>query len=221
MASLRLLTSNLLVDRADRDAVRTLIDETKPDVVAVQELGDDKAELLADLYPYGHLAPEADGFGLGIVAARPVTVDKLDMPERPGWAAALDPADWPDLPAVVDVVNLHLINPIERPWKHTQTDRRIQIGVAADYLAGRSGPSVVLGDMNSSPMWPEYRMLAELGDDAAETAGSARRTWSHFLWGPRLLRIDHAFVNRATAVATQTRRVRGTDHHALVVDIEV
>ena len=221
MARLRLLTSNLLVDRADRDAVRALLDDTQPDVVAVQELGDDKAGLLADRYPHGHLAPQADGFGLGIVARLPIEVDKLDMPDRAGWAAALRPEDWPDLDTAVDVVNLHLINPLERPWRQTQADRRTQIGVARDYLADRDGPSVVLGDMNSSPIWPEYTMLAELGVDAATAAGTAKRTWAHFQWGPRWIRIDHAFVNRATPVATSTHRIPGTDHLALLVDIEV
>ena len=221
MARLRLLTSNLLVDRADRDAFRQLVSETNPDVVAVQELGDDKAALLDELFPFGHLDPRSTGFGMGIAAQRPVTIDKIEMPVRPGWVASLDPSDWPELDATVDVVNLHLANPIEQPWRKTQTERRAQIGAAREYLATRSGPSVVLGDMNSSPIWPEYRMLAELGTDAAKAGGTARRTWAHFLWGPRWIRIDHAFVDGATPIATSTHRLPGTDHLALLVDVEI
>jgi len=84
----------------------------------------------------------------------------------------------------------------------------------------RDAASVVIGDMNATPAWHEYKMLTELGVDAARSTRSQKRTWSQFLFGPRLLRIDHAFVAGAQPVATSTVRVRGTDHAALIVDID-
>jgi endonuclease/exonuclease/phosphatase (EEP) superfamily protein YafD len=81
--------------------------------------------------------------------------------------------------------------------------------------------SVIIGDMNSSPAWPEYRLLSKLGIDAARATGSARRTWAPFVRGPRLLRIDHAFVSGVTPVTTGVVPVRGTDHAALIVDLEM
>jgi len=41
------------------------------------------------------------------------------------------------------------------------------------------------------------------------------------VWGPRLLRIDHAFVSGVAPVSTSTARVAGTDHSALIVDLDV
>jgi endonuclease/exonuclease/phosphatase (EEP) superfamily protein YafD len=36
-----------------------------------------------------------------------------------------------------------------------------------------------------------------------------------------LLRIDHAFVSGVRPIATSIAQVRGSDHRALIVDIEV
>ncbi len=75
--------------------------------------------------------------------------------------------------------------------------------------------------MNSTTQWHEYKALAALGADAARHTGTTQATWSHFLRGPRWLRIDHAFIVDAMPVSTDVVRIAGTDHGALIVDIEV
>jgi len=191
-----------------------------PDVVCVQELGSRIADVLTDLMPHGCLDPRADLFGLGIATRHPTVVDKLEMEGRSGWIARLEPDRWPGLEEPLDVFNVHLMNPIDRPWRATRQLRRRQVEQIAAEVTKRDAASVVVGDMNATPVWREYKQLAEIGTDAARATGTARRTWSHFVAGPRLLRIDHAFVKRARPVSTSVVRVRGTDHRALVVDIE-
>lgn len=221
MASLRIMSANLLVDQADPAALAAVIGEVDPDVVAVQELGFASAKVIADSHPHGHLDPREDFFGLGVAAKRPVTVERLVLPERSGWVARLDPDDWPELDTPIEVLDIHLLNPIERPWKGTQTTRRRQIAGARDRVEATGLPSVIVGDMNATPVWPEYKMLAELGTDAAKETGTAKPTWFQPIRGPRVLRIDHAFVRGLTPIATSVRSVRGSDHRALIVDIEV
>ena len=75
--------------------------------------------------------------------------------------------------------------------------------------------------LNSTPAWRAYKQLAEHLQDAAAAAGTARRTWSYFAPLPRLLRIDHAFVEGLVPVSTDTVRIRHSDHSALVVDLYV
>jgi endonuclease/exonuclease/phosphatase (EEP) superfamily protein YafD len=221
MARLRILSANLLIDRADPEDLRRAITEVEPDVVATQELGIRNAAVLADTHVHGLLDPREDYMGLGIVATSPVEVERLELAGRSGWVAHLDPANWPQLDAPLDVLNIHLLNPVEWPWPGTRAARRRQIAQVGEYLAGRDTARVIVGDMNSTPAWPEYRMLAELGVDAADAAGTARRTWSHYTWGPRWFRIDHAFVTGVTPLGTRTVKIRGSDHLGLVVDIEV
>lgn len=220
MASLRIITSNLLVDRAHPEAVASAIAEHRPDVLAVQELGARNAEAVRWGLRYGELHPRADGFGLGIAANRPVRVSRLDLVDRPGWAAHLDASEWGIERSFV-VVNIHLTNPVDLPWPRSRRSRRAQIAAVADYVAALDGPYIIVGDMNSSPSWPEYRLLSELGSDAARVTGTAKPTWNHFVRGPRIIRIDHGFVSGADPITTRTIPIRGTDHRALLIDVDV
>jgi endonuclease/exonuclease/phosphatase (EEP) superfamily protein YafD len=220
MARLRIVTSNLLVDRARPEAVASAISQHRPDVVAVQELGAMNAAVIRSGLGYGKLDPRADGFGLGIAARRPIRVERLDLEERPGWVAHLDASDW-GIDRSFVVVNVHLTNPVDLPWSRSRRSRRAQITAVADFVTSLDGPYIIVGDMNSSPSWPEYRRLSELGRDAARATGTARPTWSHFVRGPRIIRIDHGFVSGAEPIMTRTIPIRGTDHRALLIDVEV
>lgn len=220
MAMLRILSINLLVDRADPSDLRRVITDADPDVVCTQEMGPKTATVVADALANGHLEPQEDLFGMGIATRYPVTVEELDLEGRPGWIARLEPSQWLGLAEPLDVYDVHITNPLDRPWGASRGVRRHQIERIAEQVERRSVPSVVIGDMNATPAWPEYRMLSRIGTDAARTTGTARRTWSQFLSGPRLLRIDHAFVAGVRPVTTSVVAVRGTDHRALIVDIE-
>lgn len=221
MALLRIMSINLLVDRADPGDLRRVIAAADPDILCVQELGDKTASVVADMFGYGHLDPQADFFGLGIGARHPVEIERLDLADRGGWLARLAPDAWPELTEPLDVFNIHLINPINLPWKKSRATRRSQIEHVASLVGERDAASVVIGDMNATPLWPEYKLLSKVGIDAALATGTDERTWSHFLSGPRLLRIDHAFVAGVQPIATSIERVRGTDHRGLIVDVEV
>ncbi len=82
-------------------------------------------------------------------------------------------------------------------------------------------PVAIVGDMNSTPLWREYEALSRLGKDAASAAGTARRTWAQFTWGPRMIRIDHVFVRGLEAISTSVHKVAGSDHLAVVADLDV
>lgn len=221
MTQLRILSINLLLDRAVPNDLRRVISDADPDVVCTQEMGPDTAAVIADLLPHGHLEPRPDRFGLGIATKHPATLERLDLEDRPGWVARLEPDAWPGLTRPLDVFDVHLLNPVDRPWRRTRDARRRQIALLAAEVARRDAPSVVMGDMNATPLWREHKLLSEVGVDAARATGTARRTWSHFLSGPRLLRIDHAFVAGVRPVSTSIARVLGSDHHALILDIEI
>jgi endonuclease/exonuclease/phosphatase (EEP) superfamily protein YafD len=220
MASLRIMTLNLLVDRADPADLHRVLDDVDPDVLAVQELGPRAAGHIRRRFDHGHLDPQEDLFGLGLVARRPVGIAPLDLPGRAGWVATLEPSIW-GFPKHVDVIGVHLLNPVDRPWRATRDLRRAQVAGVERRVAESRGATVVIGDMNSTRRWPEYRRLEAIGTDAARTTRSAAPTWSHFTRGPRWIRIDHAFVAGVVPLRTRTMRVRGTDHRALVVDVDV
>ncbi len=88
-------------------------------------------------------------------------------------------------------------------------------------------PKAILGDFNSSPIWPVYRRLAaRLTDAAAAVAPDSgpRPTWPHFPWlGIRgLIRIDHCFLTTGlSALSARVVPVRGSDHLGLCVDVRL
>lgn len=220
MPDLRILTINLLNGRARPEALAAALRTTAPDVVAAQELGPNAAEVLSATFPYGTLVPALNHNGRGLVGRAPLAVREVDLGGRPALAALLDDEAW-TLATPVEVVSVHLMNPIGRPVVHTNRVRRRQLERLERYAAATAIPRAIVGDMNASPAWPAYRQLTELGTDAARATGSVRRTWAPRWWIPRMLRIDHAFVTGMTPRHTQVVAVRGTDHSGLLVDLDV
>jgi endonuclease/exonuclease/phosphatase (EEP) superfamily protein YafD len=212
MGTLRILSANLLVDRANSDDLRRVIAAADPDVITTQEMGPRTAAVIRETHEHGHLDPRTDYYGMGIATKIEAPVERLELEDRSGWTARA---------GGIEVVNAHLINPVNPPWSEKKRIRRRQIQQIAEYVATLDVPYVIIGDMNASPRWPEYRLLSELGSDAAKATGSGQPTWGPFRWGPRVLRIDHAFVSGVEPAATSIAKVRGTDHRALIVDIKV
>ena len=85
---------------------------------------------------------------------------------------------------------------------------------------------MLAGDLNATPLWPAYRRLRTRFDDAA--AEAARRigrkpegTWGPWSGSARLFRIDHMLVQGLVAIESRVLPLRGSDHSALVADLEI
>ena len=88
------------------------------------------------------------------------------------------------------------------------------------------GTRLVAGDFNASPAWPVYRRVAGRLEDAAvlvakERGGRPSRTWGPAPGTPRLLRIDHVFVEGVRPVDTRVVTIPGSDHSGLLVEVEL
>jgi endonuclease/exonuclease/phosphatase family metal-dependent hydrolase len=224
--AIRILTVNLLDGGADPSALVDLIAELRVDVACVQELGSRLAKAIAQVLPEGRLQPDAHNRGLGIASSRRVDVESFPLPKRDGLAARLSPASWPPLAEPIQIVNVHIMGPHTWPYFPSRNTRAGQLAGLLRFLDGEPrAPRAVLGDFNSSPIWPLYRrMAARYADGArvAERAGSPLRpTWPHVpMLGLRgLLRIDHCFLFGLTARAARVVPIRGSDHLGLCVDV--
>lgn len=223
---LRLVTANLWNHRTDPAALGELLENVAPDVVAVQELGPEQADVIAARLPYGHLAPRADYDGMGIALRHPGSVEPLALPHRAAHLARLAPESWPGLSAPLEIVNLHVLAPhVRPPWRTFRTRFGQVRGIARWIDAHPHAARVVCGDLNATPAWPAYRRLAErLRDVAREHAAAAgarpQRTWGPWHGAPRLLRIDHVFASGGRVLDLRTVPLAHSDHSALVVDFE-
>jgi endonuclease/exonuclease/phosphatase (EEP) superfamily protein YafD len=186
--------------------------------VAVQELATVQAEALAGVLPFGRL--EVRPHRMGIALREPGRVRRITLAGRDAYAADVTSTASG---AVITVVNAHIIAPhMGPPWKVAAVRGRQIHGLEA-YLRSAPRPLVLVGDLNSTPLWPAYRRLsAILTDAAAEIARlerrRPRRTWG-LRYGPRLFRIDHALVAGVMVEKVQVLPIAGSNHYAVVVDL--
>jgi endonuclease/exonuclease/phosphatase family metal-dependent hydrolase len=222
-ASFRLMTANLLNGRAEWPNVASIIDRHRPEIVVVQEMGPDIAPVLAARYPYHHLHPAEDHEGYGMASSYQAVFDTIPLSWRwIVWGRHLIEG------RSVLVATTHMRNPVKFPWWTSARLRREQIEAVESWTEREVGdrPAVLAGDMNSSPAWPLYDRLTERWDDVVADAARSAGTKPDPTWGwrpgwPRMLRIDHVLGRGIWAKSTIVEPVRGSDHAAVVVDLEL
>ncbi len=127
----------------------------------------------------------------------------------------------------IEILNLHIAAPHVHPVIQRMKDRRGQLREVLAHLdATPRRRRALAGDLNSTPLWPAYRRLKSRFDDAAVEAARRigrrpGRTWGPWAGSVRLLRIDHVLVRGLIATETRVLPLRGSDHSALVADLEL
>lgn len=216
------MTVNLLHDRCDVADFARVLDEADPDAVVTQELGPSCAHVVAGKYDHHRLRPAVDFVGRGIATRFEASFGEIDMLARPGTSATFD-LDGME----VRLGGVHLLNPINFPWWRSARGRGKQLEGLFTWLdEAPSVPTLVAGDFNASPAWPAYKRveerLTDLVDQFVERRGETPEpTWGWRPGWPRMLRIDHVFGAGVRANAVELRPVRGSDHAAVVVDLEL
>jgi endonuclease/exonuclease/phosphatase family metal-dependent hydrolase len=199
-----------------------LLDQLDPDVVAAQELGPNMAETISGRLAHGLLSPALDFQGAGIALKYAAPVASFPMGTRLGLHARLQPDTWPELSSPVELLSVHLTNPLDRPWSTSRRSRRRQLEAILDRIPRDRTPLVAVGDFNATPRWPAYRTLRRGLRDGVAELGRNPRTWAPMPWMPPLLRIDHAFVHGAARIVrSEAVVVRGSDHRGLLIDVAV
>jgi endonuclease/exonuclease/phosphatase (EEP) superfamily protein YafD len=215
---IRIVSANLASGRADAGSFARLAHGLEADVVAVQELDSPQVEALSSLFPFGRL--EVRPHRMGIALSQPGDVQRIALADRGAYVARVVDGDSEEC---ITVVNAHILAPhMGPPWKVAAVRHR-QVRDLELYLHSTPRPLVLVGDLNSTPLWPAYRRLARTLTDAAVEAARReghcpRRTWG-LPFGPRLFRIDHVLVAGAFVETVRVLPVRGSDHHAVVVDL--
>lgn len=205
----------------DREALAAVLASVDPDVLAVQELAPLAEATITTHFGHHRLEPGPGNTGSGIATRFAAGFERFPFGPGARWSARLNPSSWPGLDHPFEVIGVHFANPIAWPMWRSAATRRRQLQALTALLGDATIPRAVVGDFNASPLWPVYRRLVHLMTDAAVATNSDERTWGLGGFGPRLLRIDHVFVEGTRPVRTATAEIRGSDHLGVMADLDL
>jgi endonuclease/exonuclease/phosphatase (EEP) superfamily protein YafD len=220
------VSANLRFGRADPEAVVRMARD-HADILAVQELTPEKAELISAagmdaILPYQALRAREGPAGVGIWSRFPM---RRGAEYDEFWLGLLTAqVQIPDVAGEATVIAAHMSAPfpeVVRAWRAdlARLDTTLQeIGASAD------GPVMLAADLNATPDNREFRRLLHGGyHDAAEQAGAGltRTHPSDVRLLPPVFAVDHILTRGCMATSVYTLPIPGTDHRALASVISV
>ncbi|MFQ5967290.1 MAG: endonuclease/exonuclease/phosphatase family protein [Acidimicrobiia bacterium] len=216
---LRVVTANLFFGRVAPLTLEALVDDFTPDILAAQELVPPLDDVLESRFAESAVIYEGSGLSIGLFLARAGVIERLPLFSYDALLARLDN----DL----EVITTHIIAPHKFPPWRTARRRIRDLRAIVEHLEREPDRRrILLGDLNSSPVWPAYRRLARYLDDAprllAEQNGSRPDlTWGPWPGSPRVARLDHVLVSGLRALSAEVVDLPGSDHRAVVVDVDL
>mgnify|MGYP001041920701 CR=1 FL=1 len=217
-ATLTLLHSNILAGNRDVTRLLAHIEREAPDLVFVQELTPEhvgQLESLSTRLPYRLLAPRDDAWGVGAWSRYPfVAAEVLETPPRglPSLRLEIDQGGTP-----LSIFSTHPVTPI---GNNGFADRNRQLAAIANAVNQGNGPTIVAGDLNTTPWGAHYRAFeAATGLRNAQAGHGIKPSWPLFL-PIAMIPIDHVLLSSdLAAVEVRTLSSVGSDHLPLLVRI--
>lgn len=214
----RVVTLNVHTANTRHDLVTSFLYAASPDVIVLSEVDDRWLTQLASLtntWPHTLAAPRDDNFGIALFSRWPLTDARV---------ACFGEAELPTIEAEISLHgrSVHLVGTHPLPPSNAENAARRdeQLTAIARQLATRTGPRLLLGDLNATPWSPVFRRLLQQSGLVDTLPGRGYQpTWpaDFFLfWIP----LDHCLISPDLTV--RDRRVGprvGSDHLPLIVEL--
>ena len=216
----RLLLANLQYSNGAYVDFTRLVGDQRPDVVVVEEVTPAWAAALATLderFPARKLIVREGAFGIGILSRWPMqNVEQLDL-GHPAYPALL--AHIATGSGRLALLATHPPPPVSAELFAVRND---QLHQAAALLRRLQAPTVLLGDLNTSPWSPFFaRLLQQSGLTSVREGFGLLPTWPSF-FPPAMIPIDHCLISRdARVTGVRTGPHIGSDHLPLIIDLLV
>lgn len=217
--SWRILSANVSFRNRQYEALRRLIEETRPDVIGLVEVDSEWAEQLSPLYgeyPYRIVRPHDRAFGFALLSRTPVT-EAAGSPYRRGDMNAALLVELELGEHSIDLTLAHVMAPTS---PSASALRNQQLADLSDIIRGNGlRHQVLIGDLNITPWSPYYRLVeADAGLVAGGRGDGYLGTWPT---SPSILRIpiDHCLLSGG--LETDSIRLGpdiGSDHLPLIID---
>jgi endonuclease/exonuclease/phosphatase (EEP) superfamily protein YafD len=215
-APLRLMAINVWCRNRQYQQVIDCIGRERPDVVLLAEVTAKWEQALAPLagsYAHSYATRGLGRMGLLLLSRWPMQAAIL-----PGFSD-VEPAIAADLVIKdrrVQLLSVHTSWPLG-PASSALRDR--QLALIGEFARSKSGPLIVMGDLNVSPFSPHFQALLSGGNLKSAAQGFGwQPTWPTFL-PPAGIQIDHT-LTAGSVVVTNFRRGSqvGSDHLPVVID---
>jgi endonuclease/exonuclease/phosphatase (EEP) superfamily protein YafD len=218
-AALKILHANVLSSNQNYQALLDEVDQTQPDVIFLQEVNTSWLAGIGSLknkYPYVHLLPRNDNFGIAMLSRLPVE----NVQTR-----ALR-SDVPSIEATLSIqgkkitlLSTHPVPPISSDYLARRNDQLLGI---ANWSASKKDQSlVVIGDLNLTMFSNKYGQLENAGLSDCRKGFGINPTWPAGSVLTPILKIalDHCFVTGANVRSFGLGNDIGSDHLPVVVEI--
>ena len=214
----RAIIFNVYTDNNDYEKTLAFLDQTKPDVIVLADIleGWEPALLpLLDQYPYSNHFDSHDYHGTIIYSRFPFTnevgVEPIADDRRSAALTTLDVNGQP-----LTLMAAHTRSPV-RVGRMEQRNQQIRDLKAA--LAHQTGPTLLLGDLNTTPWSPIFReFLAGSRLQNGRRGFGLQASWPAPL-GAFGIPIDHVLISPEISIHQLARGADlGSDHYPIVVD---
>jgi endonuclease/exonuclease/phosphatase (EEP) superfamily protein YafD len=222
----RLLLANVL--RKNREFARLveLVDEIKPDLIALVEPDQEWFEGLEGLYqvyPYRHTALRKDNYGLGLLSKYPLRECGVKYLTDQGTPTIFGTIDQDGNPLTVFVTH-----PAPPKSQRELAFREAQLEQLVELSGDTSGNVILCGDFNCSPWTSSFRRMARQAGLRDSSHGfGLQPTWPAdrggkvIPWRPKVA-IDHVLVSQNIDILQRWRGPKiGSDHWPVLVDFKI
>jgi endonuclease/exonuclease/phosphatase (EEP) superfamily protein YafD len=190
--------------------------ETDPDVLVIVEANDTWMAALEPLrreLPHVFVEP-GSRLGVAVMSRYPMEAEAafFTSKKNPSAVARVDTPHGP-----LRIIGTHPRSPVTKRRAHL---RDVQLDAVAALARTYAEPTVLMGDLNTTPWGHAFRALvADSGLNDTSRGVGYQWSWPSTFW-PMALPIDHALVSDGIRVLD--RRIGpsiGSDHLPLVLDI--
>lgn len=187
---LKVLLLNVHTSNTHHDSVTELIQEEDPDIVVLEEVDSIWDEALSSLsakFPHKLVQTRDDNFGILLMSKFPMQSSKI---------LTLDESHVPSILAAYSISGMNFTilatHPLPPSGKRNLVIRNEHLGKLANLVSELDGPTLLLGDLNTTPWSPYFHdLLKHTGLRNSSQGRGPFPSWPATLWPPLRIPIDH------------------------------
>ncbi len=220
--TLKIMSINVHTSNRNSDGVLELVREEKPDLLLLMEVDHRwirELNPLTEMYSPHRAVPRPDNFGIALYSRRPL--DEINVRTETEKYVPVITARFKHDGQVIHFTGLHTLPPASPSYS---ANRNKLLSEIAEDVANTSGPTIVMGDLNTTSWSPYFQsFVRQSGLNDSRKGFGIQPTWpSSGALFPLLIPVDHCLVSDdLTVVNRRVLRDIGSDHYPIMVSLTV